>query len=70
MKKMKRYKLKVLTGVGMYGHYEISILANGHSYSEAGCYYFYTLDEDRRRTDLAYYPIEKTIIESIEYDAK
>ncbi len=54
----------------MYGYYEISILANGHSYSEAGCYYFYTLDEDRRRTDLAYYPIEKTIIESIEYDAK
>lgn len=67
---MKRYKLKVLTGVGMYGLYEISILANGHSYSEAGCYYFYLLDEENRRQDIAYYPIERTVIESIEYDAK
>ena len=67
---MKRYKLKVLTGVGMYGHYEISVLAHGFSYSEAGCYYFYELDSERRRTDVAYYPIQKTIIESIDYDVE
>ena len=54
----------------MYGNYEISILANGHSYSEAGCYYFYLLDEENRRQDIAYYPIERTVIESIEYDVK
>ena len=65
--KMNQYNLKVLTGNGTY---DVSILAHGFSYSEAGCYSFYERDSESRKTEVAYYPIQKTIIESIDYDVK
>jgi hypothetical protein len=64
---MNRYNLKVLTGNGTY---DVSILAHGFIYAEAGCYYFYERDAENRKTEVAYYPIQKTIIESIDYDAE
>ncbi len=64
---MNQYNLKVLTENGTY---DVSILAHGFSYSEAGCYYFYERDSESRKTEVAYYPIQKTIIESIDYDVE
>jgi hypothetical protein len=55
---MKKYNLKVLAG---YTHWDVSIYASGFSYSTSGCYVF-TYDNEI----VAAYPIEKTIITSIE----
>lgn len=60
---MNKYHLKVLGEET----YNVNVFAEGFSYSEAGCYCFYERN-DQGRLPIAYYPIAKTIIESIEYN--
>ena len=71
---MKRYHLDVITGTNQGGsngvyHYEID--ADGYEYSEKGFYRFYVKENkddiwDRFTKTIASYPINRTIIKSIE----
>ena len=65
---MKKYHLTILLYYNNSdGTHQTSIVCDGISYSEAGCYEFWVKKGDGREV-IAYYPIRHTIITSIEQD--
>lgn len=63
---MNRYHILIITGVQSYNSHKVE--ANGISWSDSGLYEFWKFDKDGRRIGVAYYPVSKTIIESIDYN--
>lgn len=61
---MNRYHILVITGSPFY---QMRVEAHGIGWSDAGLYEFWRMDENGRRYNVAYYPVNKTIIEHIEY---
>jgi len=62
---MNIYYLRVL---GSSIIYETQVKAKGVAWSDSGLYEFWASDENDLRQAVAYYPIERTVIESIDYD--
>lgn len=62
---MNRYHILIITGVQSYNSHKVE--ANGVAWSESGLYEFWRFDEDRKKVSVAYYPVDRTIIEYIEY---
>lgn len=62
---MNRYNILIITGAPYTTH---KVEAHGIGWSDAGLYEFWRMDENGRRYNVAYYPVNKTIIESIEYN--
>lgn len=62
---MNRYHILIITGAPFY---QMRVEANGISWSDSGLYEFWKMDENGRRIAIAYYPVNKTIIESIDYN--
>ena len=62
---MNIYYLRIITGTSTLLDAEVK--ANAIAWSESGLYEFWTTDENGKRKAVAYYPVDRTIIESIEY---
>jgi hypothetical protein len=63
---MNIYHLKVLNGAETF---YVDVHADLLSWSEAGLYEFTTYSPDTNKSQkIAYYPVQNTIIQSIEYD--
>lgn len=63
---MNNYYLRVIAGTSTI--FDITVTANGFTWSESGVYEFWQVDENGKRFGVAYYPVDKTIIESIDYN--
>ena len=61
---MNIYYLRVL---GSSLIFETQVKANGVAWSESGLYEFWTINENGQRVGVAYYPVDRTVIESIDY---
>lgn len=64
---MKKYTLRILDGTSK--GYTETIICDEFKSNSNGYYYFYNLKDKVERvgyTEIAYYPISKTIIEKIE----
>jgi hypothetical protein len=62
---MNHYYLRVIAGSSTI--LDVTVIADGVTYSNTGAYVFWIFNENGGRIDVAYYPVEHTIIESIEY---
>ena len=60
---MKKYHILVITGVQAYNSHVVQ--ADSVSWSDAGLYEFVIFDNGIRKA-VAYYPVNRTIIEKIE----
>ena len=65
LNKMNIYYLRVL---GSSLIFETEVRAQGMTWSQSGLYEFWIADENHKRIGVAYYPIERTIIDSVDYD--
>lgn len=61
---MNIYYLRVL---GSSLIFETQVKAKGIAWSESGLYEFWTINENGLREGVAYYPVDRTVVESIEY---
>ena len=61
---MNRYHILVITGSPFY---QMRVEANGIAWSDSGLYEFWRRDENGKQYSVAYYPVNRTIIEHIEY---
>jgi hypothetical protein len=61
---MNRYHILVTAGTPYVNH---KVEANGIGWSDSGLYEFWRVDENGRRYSVAFYPVNRTIIENIEY---
>jgi hypothetical protein len=64
---MNTYHILVIAGTSYMNR---KVEANGVGWSDAGLYEFWIMNADGTRYNVAYYPVNKTIIESIEYNIK
>jgi hypothetical protein len=64
---MNIYHLKILNGADTF---YVDVHASLLSWSEAGLYEFTLISPDNVPQKIAYYPVNNTIIQSIEYDVK
>lgn len=64
---MNIYYLRVL---GSSLIFETEVMAKGFSWSESGVYEFWTTDENNIKIGVAYYPIDRTVIESVDYNVE
>jgi len=62
---MNIYYLRLITGAS--NMIDSEVKAKGVAWSESGLYEFWTINENDQRVGVAYYPVDRTIIESIEY---
>ena len=62
---MNNYYLRVIAGASTI--IDVTVIADGVTYSDSGVYQFWQKDDNDRIFTVANYPIERTIIESIEY---
>lgn len=62
---MNIYYLRLITGTSTLLDAEVK--AKGVAWSESGLYEFWTIDDDGKRIGVAYYPVDRTVIESIDY---
>ncbi len=62
---MNNYYLRVIVGAST--TFDVTIVADGFSMHDCGVYQFWQKDDNDRIFTVANYPIERTIIESIEY---
>lgn len=63
---MNIYYLRIITGVSTM--LDVEVRANGLAWSDSGLYEFWAFNESGNKIGVAYYPIDTTIIESIEYN--
>ncbi len=62
---MNRYHIEVIMNDKRYTR---AIDAEGISWSDSGLYEFWITNEDGRKRAVAYFPVYRTIIDTIEYD--
>ena len=66
---MNKYHTKILVS-GLEGTTTKKVIeANGMAWSDAGLYEFWKFNTKGEREPSAYYPVNRTIIEKIEYNA-
>ena len=63
---MNIYYLRIITGVSTL--MDVEVRATNIAWSESGLYEFWSINEDGKRQAVAYYPVDRTIIESIDYN--
>lgn len=63
---MHRYHILIITGVQSYNQHIIN--ADGMMYSQSGVYEFWKTNDNGKRITIACFPINRTIIEYIQYD--
>ena len=62
MGKKKKFNIIVIAPPS---DYEREIICDGMDFN-AGAYYFYNIDQDNRRQIICYYPVDRTMIDSVE----
>jgi hypothetical protein len=62
---MNRYNILIITGAPYTKH---TVEATNIAWSESGLYEFWKFNDDGKKEAVAYYPVDRTIIESIEYN--